>query len=57
MGVLPICVHAWCPGRPEDDNGFPETGLTDSCELAIKHRFSGRTASALDHRIIFPALR
>lgn len=28
-----VSMFAWCPEKPEEDIGYPETGLTNSCEL------------------------
>ena len=32
---LPACVSmfVWCPGRPEQNIGFPENRITDNCRL------------------------
>ena len=58
---VPIVHHVYIvPERPEESAGFPENGVTRSCELpcelGIELRSSGRATNALNHWAISPAL-
>lgn len=58
MSLYHIHMHAWCLRKPEDGIRFPETRLTDHCELPCVRwelNVSSPTAGAVSHCTVPPA--
>ena len=51
---LPACVYVyhastWCPWRPEEDTGFPRTGVIGAYELPCGYWTFCKTSNTLSH--------